>query len=97
MGYLFPCVAAKDVVRKVLSEPIRPQFAIASVDPWYYHHRLEAHKLISTKLGSKVPVITILSKTNMGRDAIFNESEEVYPYKIFFFLSFYSERINSLE
>ncbi|KAJ0579639.1 hypothetical protein HanHA300_Chr04g0120151 [Helianthus annuus] len=76
MGYLFPCVAAKDVVRKVLSEPIRPQFAIASVDPWYYHHRLEAHKLISTKLGSKVPVITILSKTNMGRDAIFNESEE---------------------
>ncbi|KAJ0925114.1 putative F-box-like domain superfamily protein [Helianthus annuus] len=76
----YPQVAAKDVLMKILSEPIRPHFAIVSVDPSLgpsvYCAFREAHKIITAKLGSRVPVITIFSDTNMGRDAISDESRE---------------------
>ncbi|MFS7951202.1 putative F-box domain, FIST, C-domain, F-box-like domain superfamily protein [Helianthus anomalus] len=67
-------VAVESVVNKVLSEPIRPQFAIASVC-----RRIDlsmAHQLITEKLGSNVPVITNCSRGVIGRDAISDEFKE---------------------
>ncbi|KAJ0586896.1 putative F-box domain-containing protein [Helianthus annuus] len=73
-------VAVEDVVNKVLSEPIRPHFAIASVadiNNTEYDYE-EAHQLITTKLGSKVPLITNYAFGIIGRDAISDEFQEVY-------------------
>ncbi|KAJ0794744.1 putative F-box-like domain superfamily protein [Helianthus annuus] len=119
-------VAVEHVVNKVLSEPIRPHFAIASVadiDNTEYDYE-EAHQLvcyldfktntifklfhekiaiylkrmeyfysstrfakfikfmnelqITTKLGSKVPLITTYAFGIIGRDAISDEFQEVY-------------------
>ncbi|XP_076918977.1 F-box/LRR-repeat protein At5g63520-like [Bidens hawaiensis] len=69
-------VAVEEVVNKVLSEPIRPHFAIASVG--YLFDLQLAHQLISAKLGSKIPVITNHHNGCMGRDASSNEYEQVY-------------------
>nr|XP_043637467.1 F-box/LRR-repeat protein At5g63520 isoform X2 [Erigeron canadensis] len=68
-------VAVEDVVGKVLSGPIRPHFAIASVGP-YFDFRL-AHQLISAKLGSKVPVITNDPSGIIGRNAFSDEFKEI--------------------
>ncbi|KAK9071041.1 hypothetical protein SSX86_009609 [Deinandra increscens subsp. villosa] len=69
-------VAVEDAVNKVLLEPIRPHFAIASV---FQFDLDEAHQLINAKLGSRFPLITV-----GRRDAASsNESKEtrVYTWK----------------
>ncbi|KAK1427737.1 hypothetical protein QVD17_16431 [Tagetes erecta] len=68
-------VAVEEVVNKVLSRPIRPHFAIASVSSLF--DLQEAHQLISTRLGSQVPVITNSSCGIIGRDAVSDEFKEV--------------------
>ncbi|CAI9267316.1 unnamed protein product [Lactuca saligna] len=68
-------VAVEDVLNKVLSEPIRPHFAIASVGPLFDLH--QAHLLITAKLGSKVPVITNVPSGIIGRDVFSDEFKEI--------------------
>ncbi|OMP07710.1 hypothetical protein COLO4_07119 [Corchorus olitorius] len=65
----------KEVVDKVLSSPIRPQFFIASVGLAF--NLEEAHRLISEKLHSRIPVITNATYGIMGRDAVSNAMREV--------------------
>ncbi|KAJ0579725.1 putative F-box domain-containing protein [Helianthus annuus] len=67
-------VAVESVVNKVLSEPIRPHFAIASACREIDFPR--THQLITKKLGSKIPVITNCSRGVIGRDAISDEFDE---------------------
>ncbi|XWS60247.1 hypothetical protein CRYUN_Cryun07bG0019700 [Craigia yunnanensis] len=67
--------AVKEVLEKVLSGPIRPQFAIASIGLQF---SLEAaHQLITEKLGSRIPVITNAACGIIGRDAVTNTMREV--------------------
>ncbi|OMO84147.1 hypothetical protein CCACVL1_10976 [Corchorus capsularis] len=65
----------KEVVDKVLSSPIRPQFVIASVGLAF--NLEEAHRLISEKLDSRIPVITNATYGIMGRDAVSNAMREI--------------------
>ncbi|XP_027076365.2 F-box/LRR-repeat protein At5g63520-like [Coffea arabica] len=67
--------AVNEVVEKVLSVPIRPQFVIASIGPSFTLPR--AHQLITARFGSGVPVITSLSDGIIGRDALTSEFKEV--------------------
>ncbi|KAJ0587025.1 putative F-box-like domain superfamily protein [Helianthus annuus] len=71
-------VAVESVVNKVLSEPIRPHFAIASACREIDFPR--THQLITKKLGSKIPVITNCSRGVIGRDAISDEFDEWEDY-----------------
>ncbi|KAI7755868.1 hypothetical protein M8C21_013496 [Ambrosia artemisiifolia] len=75
-------VAVEEVVNKVLSEPIRPHFAIASVGRLYYLEDGlgEAHDLITAALGFQVPVITNRPGGIIGRDAISGEFKEIEWY-----------------
>ncbi|KAJ0938537.1 putative F-box domain-containing protein [Helianthus annuus] len=83
--------AVEEVVNKVLSEPIRPHFAIASIaglfgfdlDEDEEDVLEEARHLISRKLGSQVPVITndASSFGLIGRDALSDEFKEI-PFKL---------------
>ncbi|KAB2038272.1 hypothetical protein ERO13_D03G113600v2 [Gossypium hirsutum] len=67
--------AVKEALDKVLSKPIRPQFAIASIGLQF---SLEAaHQIITERLGSKVPVVTNAACGIIGRDAITNTMREV--------------------
>ncbi|XVE56554.1 hypothetical protein DITRI_Ditri04bG0020400 [Diplodiscus trichospermus] len=67
--------AVKEVLEKVLSGPIRPQFAIASIGLQF---SLEAtHQLITERLGSRVPVITNAACGIIGRDVVTNTMREV--------------------
>ncbi|KAI3806969.1 hypothetical protein L1987_22889 [Smallanthus sonchifolius] len=68
-------VAVEDVLNKVLSEPIRPHFAIASIGPSF--DLQVAHQLITTKLGPQVPVITNDPSGIIGRDAFSDEFKEI--------------------
>ncbi|XP_076929343.1 F-box/LRR-repeat protein At5g63520-like [Bidens hawaiensis] len=81
-------IAVEEVVNKVLSEPIRPHFAIVSVGGLYDHETdvvKEAHHLRITKaLASQVPVITNSPRGIIARDALsdeFKKVEFVFPYK----------------
>ncbi|XP_021758434.1 F-box/LRR-repeat protein At5g63520-like isoform X2 [Chenopodium quinoa] len=59
--------AVNEVTEKVLSEPIRPDFAILSIC-----HKFDlddAHKLITEKLGTKIPIVTCDVNGIIGRDA----------------------------
>ncbi|KAJ0785377.1 putative F-box domain-containing protein [Helianthus annuus] len=86
-----PQEAVEEVVNKVLSEPIRPHFAIASIaglfgfdlDEDEEDVLEEARHLISRKLGSQVPVITndASSFGLIGRDALSDEFKEI-PFKL---------------
>ncbi|KAI7732308.1 hypothetical protein M8C21_010047, partial [Ambrosia artemisiifolia] len=67
-------LAVAEVVAEVLSQPIRPHFAIASVGPSF--SRLEAYELITAKLGSKVPLVTNCSSGIIGRDVLSHEFKE---------------------
>ncbi|KAK1436740.1 hypothetical protein QVD17_02522 [Tagetes erecta] len=66
--------AIEEVVKKVLSEPIRPQFAIAATSPSFSVQ--EAIQLITAKLSSRVPVVINNSSGVIGRDAISDEFKE---------------------
>ncbi|CAN4089889.1 unnamed protein product [Withania somnifera] len=68
-------VAVNDVVDKVLASPIRPQFVIASIGPAFDLD--EAHRLITSRFGSQIPIITSISQGIFGQNATSNEFEEV--------------------
>ncbi|KAG9131638.1 hypothetical protein Leryth_009391 [Lithospermum erythrorhizon] len=67
--------AVREVFEKVLSEPIRPQFAIASVGPDF--DLKQAHKLITERLDSQIPVITSASDGILGREALTSKFREI--------------------
>ncbi|KAI7732309.1 hypothetical protein M8C21_010048 [Ambrosia artemisiifolia] len=67
-------VAVEDVVNKVLSELIRPHFVIASVGPCV--DLQEAHRLITARLSSKIPVVVSSSFGVIGRDVNSDEFKE---------------------
>ncbi|XP_030957469.1 F-box/LRR-repeat protein At5g63520-like [Quercus lobata] len=65
----------QEVLHKVLSKPIRPHFAIASIG--YKHKHVEAFKLITKRLGQSTPLIITVASGIIGRDALTNEFREV--------------------
>ncbi|XVF11508.1 hypothetical protein REPUB_Repub08aG0033500 [Reevesia pubescens] len=70
-----PLVALQEVFDKVMSEPIRPHFAIASLGPGFefkdvFHFMVE-------KLGSRTPIILSSVSGILGRDALTHEFKEV--------------------
>ncbi|XP_052303589.1 F-box/LRR-repeat protein At5g63520 isoform X2 [Populus trichocarpa] len=69
-------VALEEVVNKVLSEPIRPHFAIANVigSGVDLSERLN---FLATKLGFQTPIIVSCTSGIMGRDAVTDEHREV--------------------
>ncbi|CAK9183190.1 unnamed protein product [Ilex paraguariensis] len=67
--------AVHEVLEKVLSEPIRPHFAIAYIGP-SFNSQL-THYLINKKLGSRIPVITSMGHGIIGRDASSNDFKEI--------------------
>ncbi|KAI9384717.1 hypothetical protein POPTR_012G100500v4 [Populus trichocarpa] len=69
-------VALEEVVNKVLSEPIRPHFAIANVIGSGVDLR-EKLDFLATKLGSQTPIIVSCASGIMGRDAVTGEHREV--------------------
>ncbi|XP_076934731.1 F-box/LRR-repeat protein At5g63520-like [Bidens hawaiensis] len=68
-------IAVEEVLNKVLSQPVRPHFAIASISPSF--DLQDAHQLITTKFGSHVPVITNDPSGIIGRDTLSDEFKEV--------------------
>ncbi|KAJ6977752.1 F-box/LRR-repeat protein [Populus alba x Populus x berolinensis] len=69
-------VALEEVVNKVLSEPIRPHFAIANVIGSGVDLR-EKLDFLATKLGSQTPIIVSCASGIMGRDVVTGEHREV--------------------
>ncbi|KAJ6893122.1 hypothetical protein NC652_027210 [Populus alba x Populus x berolinensis] len=68
-------VASQEVVNKVLSEPIRPQFAIANVIGSGVDLS-ETLNFLAAKLGSKTPIIVSCANGIIGRDAVTDEHQE---------------------
>ncbi|XP_057972533.1 F-box/LRR-repeat protein At5g63520 [Malania oleifera] len=67
--------AVKEVIDKVLSEPIRPHFALACVG---LRFSLETvHRLMMEGLGPRIPIITCSAHGVIGRDALTDEFKEV--------------------
>ncbi|XP_076884000.1 F-box/LRR-repeat protein At5g63520-like [Bidens hawaiensis] len=66
--------AVEEMVTKVLSEPIRPHFAIASVGPLF--DLQEAHQLITEKIGSKVILVSHRPSGIIGRNVLYDEFKE---------------------
>nr|GMD42663.1 F-box/LRR-repeat protein At5g63520-like isoform X1 [Ipomoea batatas]GME10778.1 F-box/LRR-repeat protein At5g63520-like isoform X1 [Ipomoea batatas]GME10779.1 F-box/LRR-repeat protein At5g63520-like isoform X1 [Ipomoea batatas] len=64
-----------EVIDEVLSQPIRPQFVIASVGPSFSLE--DAHAVIPRRLDSRIPVTTCTSQGIIGRDAPTHEFQEV--------------------
>ncbi|XP_040989948.1 F-box/LRR-repeat protein At5g63520-like isoform X2 [Juglans microcarpa x Juglans regia] len=69
-----PHVAVQEVLEKVLSEPIRPHFAIANVGSGF--SLIEAFRLITKRLGSRMPFIISTANGIIGRDSLTNEYRE---------------------
>ncbi|KAL2347054.1 hypothetical protein Fmac_001054 [Flemingia macrophylla] len=67
--------AVNEVVDKVLSEPIRPYFAIANVGTGFSSSK--TLRLIRKSLGSNIPVVVTVANGIMGRDALTDEFKEV--------------------
>ncbi|KAG9445934.1 hypothetical protein H6P81_012062 [Aristolochia fimbriata] len=67
--------AVEEAFEKVLSEPIRPDFAIACIGRKF--NMSKAHKLIQTRLGDEIPVVTCLARGIIGKEAIAGEFLEV--------------------
>ncbi|XP_055807771.1 F-box/LRR-repeat protein At5g63520-like isoform X2 [Solanum dulcamara] len=67
--------AVNEAFDKVLSRPIRPQFVSASIGPSFSLQ--QAHQLITGKLGSRIPTVTLVSQGIFGRNAVSDEFEEV--------------------
>nr|XP_028959654.1 F-box/LRR-repeat protein At5g63520-like isoform X1 [Malus domestica]XP_028959655.1 F-box/LRR-repeat protein At5g63520-like isoform X2 [Malus domestica] len=70
-----PKVAVKEVIEKVLAEPIRPHFVVANIGSGFGLYDIS--KLISKKLGSSIPFIISTSSGIFGRDALTHEFKEV--------------------
>ncbi|GMI75712.1 hypothetical protein like AT5G63520 [Hibiscus trionum] len=70
-----PLVALQEVFDKVMSEPIRPHFAIASVGPGFEFK--DVLQFMVKKLGSTTPIILSSVKGILGRDAVTHEFGEV--------------------
>ncbi|XP_061376503.1 F-box/LRR-repeat protein At5g63520-like [Gastrolobium bilobum] len=66
--------AVAEVLDKVFSKPIRPDFAIACISE--KHGLRLAHLLLTRKLGAKIPLVTHISNGVMGRDALTDEMKE---------------------
>ncbi|KAH7866807.1 hypothetical protein Vadar_025261 [Vaccinium darrowii] len=73
-----PEIAVEEVVNKVLSEPLRPDFAIVCISPTFSLRRI--HQLIVHQLGSTTPVVTYESRGIIGRNAITDELKEIVWY-----------------
>ncbi|CAA0831744.1 Unknown protein [Striga hermonthica] len=67
--------AVDEVMDKVLSEPIRPHFALASIGPLFSLQ--SALELIDAKLGSRIPLIVNVSEGIIGKDAHTEQFVEV--------------------
>ncbi|KAI4336339.1 hypothetical protein L6164_014877 [Bauhinia variegata] len=67
--------AVKEVLDKVLCEPIRPHFAIANVGSGF--DLTKTLELISERLGSNIAVIVSEANGIIGRDALTSEHNEV--------------------
>ncbi|KAI5329509.1 hypothetical protein L3X38_028906 [Prunus dulcis] len=70
-----PKAAVKEVIEKVLAEPIRPHFVVANIGSGFRLY--DIFRLISRKLGSSVPFIISTSSGIIGRDALTHEFKEV--------------------
>ncbi|XP_021287101.1 F-box/LRR-repeat protein At5g63520 [Herrania umbratica] len=70
-----PRVALQEVFDKVMSEPIRPHFAIASVGPGF--NLKDVLQFMVEKLGSRTPIILSSVSGIIGRDALTHEFSEV--------------------
>ncbi|KAK4846612.1 hypothetical protein QYF36_019848 [Acer negundo] len=68
-------IAMQEVIDKVLSEPIRPHFAIANVGPGSCLKNILP--LLLKTLGSQTPIILSTVSGIMGRDALTDEFREV--------------------
>ncbi|XP_027332897.1 F-box/LRR-repeat protein At5g63520 [Abrus precatorius] len=67
--------AVNEVIHKVLSEPIRPCFAIATIGSGF--DSFNTMQRIRQSLGPNIPIIVTVSNGIMGRDAITDEFKEV--------------------
>ncbi|GAU26769.1 hypothetical protein TSUD_317670 [Trifolium subterraneum] len=67
--------AVNEVVNKVLSEPIRPHFAIVNIGRGFDSNKIL--RLIRRRLGFKIPVVVTMNNGVIGRDALTNEFKEV--------------------
>nr|KJB19821.1 hypothetical protein B456_003G120100 [Gossypium raimondii] len=70
-----PLVALQEVFDKVMSEPIRPHFAIASVGPGF--EIKDVLQFMVEKVRSRTPIIVSSVKGILGRDALSHEFREV--------------------
>ncbi|KAK6261960.1 hypothetical protein QUC31_007776 [Theobroma cacao] len=70
-----PRVALQEVFGKIMSEPIRPHFAMASVGPGF--HFKDVLQFMVEKLGSRTPIILSSVSGIFGRDALTHEFREV--------------------
>ncbi|XVF49590.1 hypothetical protein PTKIN_Ptkin04bG0025000 [Pterospermum kingtungense] len=70
-----PLVALQEVFDKVMSEPIRPHFAIASVGPGF-DFKVVLPFMVE-KLGTRTPIILSSVSGIIGRDALTHEFKEV--------------------
>ncbi|XP_010249060.1 PREDICTED: F-box/LRR-repeat protein At5g63520 isoform X2 [Nelumbo nucifera] len=68
-------IAVKETLDKVLSQPIRPHFAIACVGRKFSLKK--THQLVRAKLGSRIPIVVSAAGGIIGSDALTNEFEEV--------------------
>ncbi|KAM3752048.1 hypothetical protein ACB098_04G159000 [Castanea mollissima] len=70
-------MAVEEVFDKVLSKPIRPHFALASIGSGF--SLIDAFRLITKRLGLSTPLIVSTASGLIGRDALTNEFREVKP------------------
>ncbi|GLT30852.1 hypothetical protein SLA2020_056350 [Shorea laevis] len=70
-----PLAALREVVDKVLSQPIRPHFAIANIGPGM--KLKQTLKFMVDRLGSTTPIVVSSVSGVIGRDAVTDEFKEV--------------------
>ncbi|OMP07711.1 hypothetical protein COLO4_07120 [Corchorus olitorius] len=70
-----PRVALQEVLDQVLSEPIRPHFAIAYYSPGFVSE--DVLQVMVEKLGSRTPILLSYVSGILGRDALTHEYREV--------------------
>ncbi|CAH2073733.1 unnamed protein product [Thlaspi arvense] len=72
--------AGEEVLDKVLSEPIRPDFVIANIS---YGNVEETLRQITKRVGSRVPVIVSLVAGILGKEARNEKLVEINPYAVY--------------